>query len=148
MVDTAPEVEVEAEVEPTEFRSIRERIRDADDVNYKDVEVPEWGVTLRLFSMNGKERAEFFAPFQVEDASSETDEQLRDRLTAMTPALLIVTAYDPAGGDHPNPSFRVFHDDDLDWLATKNSGITERLGAVALKLSGLDRDARDRAGKG
>lgn len=147
MVDTAPDTDEQfGEVGGT-FQSIREKIQAADDVTYKDVEVPEWDVTVRIFSMNGKERSEFLAPFASNDPENESEEDLRLRLEAMTPHLLVQTVYDPEGGEHPQLAYRVFRDGDQDWLVTKNSGVTERLGAVALKLSGLDKDARERAGK-
>lgn len=129
-------------------KSIRERVRDSDDVLFEDVPMPEWDdVTLRIFSMSGSERADFLAPFASGDPENETEDELRARLKEMTPALLLMTAFDPETGKHPLPEYRIFEEGDLGWLAEKGSSLLERAGKVALRLSGMDKDAKERAGK-
>lgn len=128
-------------------RSIRERIRDADDVHFEDVTVEQWGVTVRIFSMSGSERADFLAPF-AGDLESESSADRAARLREMTPALLLMTCFDPESGSHPRPEYRVFEEGDLSWLAEKNVEYLERVGAIAMRLAGLDREAKARAGKG
>jgi hypothetical protein len=64
-----------------------EQILGADDLDYEDVEVPEWGGTVRVREMPGTERDKFEAQFVGKDGASiraEGLEGFRARLAAAT----------------------------------------------------------------
>jgi hypothetical protein len=114
--------------------SLRDRIKEAQDDRREMVEVEEWGVTVEVRSMTGKERAQTLQRYLTED--NEIDWE------ALYPELVIASTFDPDTGE------RVFSPDDGDWLNEKNAGALEHIGQVAMRLSGLDRRARERSGKG
>ena len=62
-----------------------EQILDSDDLAYEDVEVPEWGGTVRVREMPGTERDRFESQFVGKDGASiraEGLEGFRARLAA------------------------------------------------------------------
>ncbi|MFD9905637.1 hypothetical protein [Streptomyces sp. NPDC059063] len=64
-----------------------EQILGADDLAYEDVEVPEWGGTVRVREMPGTERDKFESHFIGKDGASvrmEGMEGFRARLAAAT----------------------------------------------------------------
>lgn len=64
-----------------------EQILDADDLAFEDVEVPEWGGTVRVREMPGTERDKFESQFVGKDGASVRAEGLegfRARLAAAT----------------------------------------------------------------
>jgi hypothetical protein len=64
-----------------------EQILDSDDLAYEDVDVPEWGGTVRVREMPGTERDKFEAQFVGKDGASiraEGLEGFRARLAAAT----------------------------------------------------------------
>lgn len=64
-----------------------DQILGADDLAFEDVEVPEWGGTVRVREMSGTERDKFEAQFVGQDGQSVRAEGLegfRSRLAAAT----------------------------------------------------------------
>jgi hypothetical protein len=64
-----------------------EQILGASDLDYEDVEVPEWGGTVRVREMPGTERDKFESQFVGKDGASvrmEGLEGFRSRLAAAT----------------------------------------------------------------
>jgi hypothetical protein len=64
-----------------------EQILDADDLAFEDVDVPEWGGTVRVREMPGTERDKFESQFVGKDGASiraEGLEGFRARLAAAT----------------------------------------------------------------
>ena len=64
-----------------------EQILDSNDLAYEDVEVPEWGGTVRVREMPGTERDKFESQFVGKDGASiraEGLEGFRARLAAAT----------------------------------------------------------------
>lgn len=114
--------------------SLRDRIRVKKDDAKELVFVPMWDETIEVRSMTGRERASVLKKY----VSPEGDFDFE----ALYPELVIATSFDPESGQ------RVFEDDDAEWLNDKSSGALELLGAAAFRLSGLDKRAKDRSGKG
>jgi|SRR6185503_236619 len=110
---------------------LRARILNADDVRSEDVEVPEWGVTVRVQGMTGAERARYLQATVGEDGKPNFDR--------IYPEVLIACAYDPETGE------KVFEAADRDALNGKAAGATERIAKVAMRLSGIADDARAEA---
>jgi len=115
--------------------SIRDKIKAAADLSDEVVEVPEWDVKIRLRSPNGRERARLVGLF----IDAETGEQRAFDPAVMYPALLAATCFDPETGE------QLFNSDDADWLLEKNGSVIERLAMAAMKVSGLDGEAVERA---
>lgn len=98
----------------------------ASDLQFEDVEVPEWGGKVRLRSLSGRDR--------------ETWENYVYHLTAKPPeernlgdfrARLLVLALVDAKGN------RLFNDDEVHLLAEKNAQVLQRLFERAQRLSGI-----------
>ena len=115
------------------MESIRERIKAAQDTTTEVVEVPEWDVKIEVRSMTGRERAQMMQ--QAFD--QEAGEVIIERFY---PEVVIATAFDPETGE------KVFQPGDGEWLNAKNAGALERVAQVGLRLSGMDREAKERAG--
>lgn len=114
--------------------NIRDQIRQADDIETRLVEVPEWGVTIELRTPTVAARGAALADYIDENG-------LVDRARAY-PSLVISCAYDPEDGS------LLFTPADIGWLGEKSSAALERLGAVAVELSGLKNvEERIKAGK-
>ena len=112
-------------------KSLRERILSAQDIQSERVHVPEWDVEVEVRSMTGAQRARVLQGATVD---GEVD------LERLYPILLIETVYDPETGEP------VFEAADRDALNAKNSGALERIAKVAMRLSGIDAGAEERAG--
>lgn len=104
--------------------NLREQILDADDMSHEDVEVPEWGVTVRVKSPTVRERANLVAKFMGEDGRTD--------FAAMYPALVIATAVDPTTGE------LLFTDEDTAALEAKSGRAMERVAQAALRVSGMN----------
>lgn len=103
--------------------SLRDKILKAADLSHEDIEVPEWGVTIRVVSPTVRERARIVAAFMGPDGTPDIEK--------MYPALVIATASDPETGD------RLFTDDDAEALSAKSGKAVERVAQAALRVSGM-----------
>lgn len=112
------------------------RILACDDLDSETVEVAEWGVTLKLVTPTGEERATLASAFKNID-----DDDDEGRLALMFPTLLAMCAHDPDTGE------RVFTSDQIGALAKKNGAVVWRLGETCQRLAGMTADAVDEAGK-
>ncbi|GGS47708.1 hypothetical protein [Streptomyces violaceus] len=107
-----------------------EQILDAEDLTYEDVEVPEWGGTVRVREMPGTERDKFEAQFVGKDGASiraEGLEGFRARLAAAT----IVDA-------EGKQLFRSVAE--VKRLGEKSAGALQRVCDVATRLSKMGED--------
>lgn len=126
---------VEKVVEEGDVASkLRDAILNAHDITSELVDVPEWGVEVEVRSMTARERSRAIMAWRTDD--DEVD------LEKLYPVLLVQTVFDPDTGK------RVFRDQDADGLNMKNSAALERLASVAIRLSGMDQRAVDKAGEG
>ena len=97
----------------------------ANDLQTEDVEVPEWGGSVRVRSFTGRERDAFEASMVRGDG--------RDRrvdLTNMRARLVGLTVIDETGQ-------RLFTDEEVDLLGAKSGAALDRVFAIAQKLNGL-----------
>ena len=106
--------------------SLRDRILAADDMPFEDVELPEWGETVRVRGLSSRER-DTFEDEILDDEGVADVENIRARL-------LVRTCLDPETGK------RVFTDDDADALGAKSAKPMQRLFSVARRLSALSED--------
>jgi hypothetical protein len=112
-------------------RSIRDRIKAARPYVSEQVEVPEWEATVEVRSMSLGERQQMF----VDLSDPETGDLDKSLLEA---GYIRACTFDPETGE------RVFQDDDLDLIQSLAAGTADRVGQVAMKLSGnADKDTKD-----
>jgi len=112
--------------------SIRDKIAAVEDITSESVTIPEWGVTVEVRSMTAGARGEMLA-----DCLKDGEMDVK----ALTPALVIGSTFDPETGEP------VFTRADVQFIEAKNSAAVDRIAAVAMRLSGLEEDAKDKAGK-
>lgn len=108
--------------------NLRDKILAAKDIESQMVEVPEWDVTVEMRTPTVRTRGELIAEYMGDDAEID--------YVRMYPALLVATAHDPETGD---PLFTAA---DIDALAEKSAAAVERLGEVAVKMSGMEDAAK------
>jgi hypothetical protein len=115
----------------------RDAILAAPDLATQDVEVPEWGGTVRLRMMNGQERDAFEASCMVSKADGTQEFNMRN----LRARLVAVTLVDAEGK-------RLFNEGDVDALGRKSAKALGRVFEVASKLNGItDDDASKLAGE-
>lgn len=109
----------------------RSDILEADDKRYDEVECPEWGGTVRLASISGRQRDAY------EGSLIETNGADRKMNFVNARAkLIILTAVDEGGA-------KLFTADDLRSLGAKNAAPLDRLFDAAKKLIGMsDNDVK------
>lgn len=108
----------------------REAIFAAIDLKHEDVEVPEWGGTVRVRMMTGAERDAFSAAMVDEDG--------KPRLTDYTARLVAATVVGDDGE-------RVFTADDVEALGRKSAIALARVFAVADRINKLGAEAVEAA---
>lgn len=118
--------------------SIRDQIIQADDIQIEQVPVPEWGVTIEVRGMNGAARARYMEMFRDEETG-------RINYPALYPTALIECCYIPDGMD--GAGGKVFREGDEDIINQKSGKALERVAAVAMRLSGMNEDSEEKAGK-
>lgn len=117
-------------------RTLAQRIFDADDIDSKMLEVPEWGVTLELRSPTGDERADLQKSFIDMDASQDQGQVVMRDLKTMFPAIIIACCYDPLTGERafdPSPAT-------VAALLRKNGSVLERVATACMPLAGLSQE--------
>jgi hypothetical protein len=105
-----------------------QQILDADDLPCEDVEIPEWGGTVRVRGMSGTDRDRFEAAMLSKDMRSVSKESALERYRARLAAACIV---DENGQ-------RMFRSDaEIKQLGEKSAQALQRVCDVASRLSGL-----------
>ena len=101
--------------------TLRDKILGADDLPAETVDVPEWGVSLRVRALTAAERIAYEAGV-ARDGKPD--------LAAMKAGLVVAAAIDAQGAP-------VFGHNDLPALLGKSAVAIERLFVVAARLSAL-----------
>lgn len=109
----------------------KEQIFAADDIQFEDVPVPEWGGTVRVKSLMGNERDGLEASMIVgKGKNAQVNlENLRAKLVARS-------CVDENGK-------RIFEDADIPALARKSALALNRVYEVAQRLSGISQEDVD-----
>ena len=105
----------------------------ADDMEYIDVDVPEWGGTIRLRDLNAKDRIEMRAVF-FGDGSGETPAM--EKMATLLSKCIV-----------NENSERVFTQDQIKDLEEKNPKIIDKLFGVAADLLGISTQSAEDAKK-
>jgi len=117
------------------MRLSRDDILKAEDRATEEVEVPEWGGTVLVRGMSGRDRDEFEASI------------LERRGSRMVPNTANVRAKTVARCVVDEDGNRVFTDTDIAALGEKSGAAIDRVFDVASRLSGLrDEDVEELAG--
>lgn len=103
----------------------RDAILAASDLVYKDVDVPEWGGTVRVRGLTGAERDQYEQSVMIQQGK-----RTRMNLLNARAKLVALTVVDDAGK-------RLFSDQDIEVLGAKCATALERIFDVARELSGL-----------
>jgi hypothetical protein len=112
------------------MRLSRDDVLKADDLATEEVEVPEWGGSVLVRGMSGKERDEF--------ESSALDQRSGRMNLANTRAKIVIRCVVDDDGK------RLFDAADIDVLGEKSGAALDRVFAVASRLSGLgERDVEE-----
>jgi hypothetical protein len=113
----------------------KEQILAAKDLQYEDIEVPEWGGTVRVRVMTGSERDSF----EQSIMKSEGKEIVRD-MTNMRAKLLVRTICD-------ENNKRIFTDKEINLLGEKSASGLEKVFELAQRLNKLGATSVDEAEK-
>jgi len=103
----------------------KEEILTSEDLNWRDVQVPEWGGVVRVRALTGTQRDAFESEVVVmngRDVQRNT-RNIRARLVSLT-------VVDEDGKP-------VFHHTDIDALGNKSAKALDRVFSAASELSGL-----------
>jgi hypothetical protein len=109
--------------------NLRDTILNAQDEQSELVEVPEWGVTVKVVGMTGTDRSRFMAAC-IDAKGNPTFDRIY-------PEVIIACTRDP------ETDAKVFEATDRDMLDSKSAKATERIAKVALQLSGIDESETD-----
>ena len=103
-----------------------------DDATYSEVDVPEWGGSIRIKSLSGAERTQIL---KAMNRNKETVDGVFEKL-------IVLGAVDENGK-------KLFTDDaaTLAILQSKDAGVTRRIGEAVLKLSGIAAGSAESAEK-
>ncbi|HCA88164.1 MAG TPA: hypothetical protein DEQ61_23490 [Streptomyces sp.] len=116
----------------------KDQITAADDRAWEDVDVPEWGGTVRVLGMSGTERNAYQASLVVLGPNGNVQRMnMADQLAKLVAKSLVDENFE-----------RLYSDKEVKELGRKNGAVLERIGAVAQRLSGLRKeDVEAAAGK-
>lgn len=106
----------------------REAILEADDVEYDEIDVPEWGGSVRLKSIRGNQRDAYEASIVTQNG---TDSKIN--LRNARAKLIVMCAIDEDGRP-------LFTSEDISALGRKNAKPLDRLFDACQKLAGLSPD--------
>jgi hypothetical protein len=113
--------------------TLRDQILGTEDISIELMVIPEWGdAKIEIRSMTAGERSQMMQSVATPDGQVD--------FTAMYPAILIKSVYDPDTGQH------IFNDSDAALVNSKNGGVVERIAIKAMKMSGMDNDSRRAVG--
>lgn len=113
--------------------SIRDQIIESSDIESEMVEVPAWGVTIEVRSMDGRTRLNMM--------SAVTDGDGLVEMTKLYPDMIIACAHDPETGE------RIFNENDRDLLLSKSAGALELVASASMRVSGMAAASVDESGK-
>lgn len=115
----------------------RDQILEAQDIEFEDVPVPEWGGTVRVKGLNGEERNSFEAACRQERPVHNAEgKRIRGR-TELAVNLANTHAKLAARSIVDEQGERLFTDHDVAALGRKSSAALDRVVDVATRLSRL-----------
>lgn len=118
---------------PKEKIKPRDFIKGFEDITKKVVTVPAWNdMKIEMRSMRGLDRIAIFSQHTRDQKAGKPKKAEPDwDPERVFPILVVKTAFDPETGE------RIFEDEDVDWITTKNANAFEILVAAAMEVNGL-----------
>lgn len=101
----------------------KDQILTAEDLPFRDIEVPEWGGTVRVRTMTAAEGTEFMEIIEAKAGEKGAQQFLREKL-------LVMTLVDEKGA-------RIFSMDDIAALRGKSPAILNKLFAESAGINGM-----------
>lgn len=108
----------------------KEQILSSNDFTYVEIEIPEWGGTLRLRGLDGIEREAFEKSILSAGAGEGGSKEMASILGNMRATLVSKCIVDAEGE-------LLFGEDDVALLGRKNASILERVFKECAQLSGI-----------
>lgn len=112
-------------------RLTRDAILSVDDLQREEVDVPEWGGSVLVRGLSGRERDAYEATI-----ISQRGSDVKLNLANARAKLIVRAVIDDEGRP-------LFSEDDVQALAAKSAIAIERVYAVAQRLSGMSKDDLD-----
>jgi hypothetical protein len=103
----------------------RDEIRVVQDAVFEEVEVPEWGGTVRVKALSGAERDAFESSL-----TEQKGKKIRMKMQNVRARMARLTCVDENGKP-------VFQPSDEHWLGEKSAAALDRVFDVAMKLAGM-----------
>ena len=110
-------------------RLTRDAIRAADDLHREEVAVPEWGGTVLVQGMTGKQRDQF-EQRQMTIRGRGRNRQAEMDLSNFRANVVMACCVNDDGTP-------MFDTGDLEWLTEKSAAALSRVADVAVRLSGI-----------
>lgn len=122
----------------------KEQILAADDLPYEDVNVPEWGGVVRVRGLTGSERGWWESQLSEvtpeEDEGGDTRMKMAFHMERMRVTLCTLCLVDAHGA-------RLFKENEVRALGQKSALALNRVYDVAARISGISKEAVERAAK-
>lgn len=113
--------------------NLREQILNAKDIESETITIKQWkNAKIEVRGLNGQDRSKL-----LNDAIDQQSGKMN--FEKLYPTLVIYTSYDPDSGE------RIFSEADRDFLNQKSGAALEQIANLALKLSGLQEGATNKA---
>lgn len=103
----------------------RDQIKAAKDVAMEEVNVPEWGGSVRVKALSGAERDAFESSL-----TEQKGKKIRMNMQNVRARLARLTCVDEAGK-------AIFQASDEQWLGEKSAAALDRVFGVAMRLAGM-----------
>ncbi|MGW3627282.1 hypothetical protein [Streptomyces sp. NPDC000880] len=108
----------------------KDQINAADDRQWEDVDVPEWGGEVRICGLSGSERNAYQSSLIVTGSNGSVQRlNLTDQMAKLLAKSLVDENFE-----------RLYTDKEVKDLGKKNGAVMERLMKVAQRLSGLRKE--------
>ena len=115
-------------------QDIRTKILAARDAKTEKLEIEEWGVTVWIYSLKYGERNRLLLKSGL--GSKATGELNVDQINKFIMSLVVATTRDEDGN-------KIFTNDDIKELETRNSETITKIATIATRLSGLGAEGRN-----
>lgn len=99
-----------------------DQILNIDDVEVEEIEIPEWGGTVRVKAMTGAERDKYLKMVMGKDNKPD--------IKGIFVKLVVMTVVD-------EDNKLIFNNGHMDMLNTKSAKALERIANVSMRLAGL-----------
>ena len=116
----------------------KQAIVEARDVPFEDVEVPEWGGTVRIRTMDGTARDRYDMELLSRIKKGKDGKVEKSSMVGLPRLLLVHCLVDEQGE-------LLFSVSEIEELTKKSGAVIEKLFKVAGKLNGLDLEAEEQA---